>query len=510
MSLHAATALPPPKPPATADDDAGAPGAPLQPDRPLSAQPGWAPSAPWDSIPAAWSGLDGGAAYYWGAAPWQHSEAAGAWASEAPPPACLDAQQFQQLMQQQQQQQQEQHQAYAYMVPPGHDPQQQGGWWWRDTEGYQLAAEQHAAAWHAYQAQVGHFQHQLALCQPSPVFAISPPAPPRAHEQRLARKKKAALPAEQSYGSNDGLSGGGSSTALVFSAEASLADVPELPTATGEERACEPRAPPGPPAATHSRSRSGGSGTRTQAPPVPRQPAIAYDRAPRPVQFRPYSYQEYQRRGYDAKAGAGWRVLGGLGPAHGTGSSGDEHWQVQQGKRERQQQFGQAVRRGANVTAMGARDWRVLHATAVRQSSPTSLSLAADNSVSVSSAPCRPASRTDSTSRRTLPARSRCLRRRAPRCGNGRCALRRECPSPSASSPGRRGRWRAPPPPQPRLQMPRSRPPGKMRYLCQSGRSSKCWWRSAAMRRVRVLRRSSLRARWMVTAWIRRLSSCRA
>ena len=245
------------------------------------------------------------------------------------------------------------------------DPQAAERWQWQQWQ-----------QWQQYEAAMA-MQQQAMLAgayQQAPLFAISPPGPhhrrgpPADGQQRLARKPKAALPAEPSYGCNsDGLEGGGSSSALLFSGEPSQAEVGE-----GEAGAAGGRPPrahrrshssggasPAGPRAGHARSYSGGAAAQ---PPLARQPSVAYDRAPRPVQWRPYTFADFQQRGYDAKASSKFWTLGGLGPAHGGSSflgtpaagsaggaaapqvmQGDAQWQAQQQKRERQLQFGQTV-----------------------------------------------------------------------------------------------------------------------------------------------------------------------
>lgn len=260
-----------------------------------------------DSIPAAWGGMP-----------------PEAWAGYAPPE--------------------------AWGCPPGEAP--------LDTQ----ALEQQWQQWQQYEAAmaaqlqlVGAPLYQGYPYQQAPLFAISPPSPPhRGRQQRLARKPKAALPAEPSFGSNSDAEGG----ALLFSGEPSQVEVGEMGTDGGA-----PASAPltGRPPRPHRRSHSAGGAVPTAPkPPLHRYPSVAYDRAPRPVQFKPYTFAEYQQRGYDAKASPKFWALGGLGPAHGGGSfasstssdsseggapglQGDALWQAQQQKRERQQQFGQTV-----------------------------------------------------------------------------------------------------------------------------------------------------------------------
>lgn len=260
-----------------------------------------------DSIPAAWGGMP-----------------PEAWAGYAPPE--------------------------AWGCPPGEAP--------LDTQ----ALEQQWQQWQQYEAAmaaqlqlVGAPLYQGYPYQQAPLFAISPPSPPhRGRQQRLARKPKAALPAEPSFGSNSDAEGG----ALLFSGEPSQVEVGEMGTDGGA-----PASAPltGRPPRPHRRSHSAGGAVPTAPkPPLHRYPSVAYDRAPRPVQFKPYTFAEYQQRGYDAKASPKFWTLGGLGPAHGGGSfasstssdsseggapglQGDALWQAQQQKRERQQQFGQTV-----------------------------------------------------------------------------------------------------------------------------------------------------------------------
>ena len=43
-------------------------------------------------------------------------------------------------------------------------------------------------------------------------------------------------------------------------------------------------------------------------------PHIAYSREPRPVDYQPYTFRDYQQRNYDAKNAPGYWQLGRLGP----------------------------------------------------------------------------------------------------------------------------------------------------------------------------------------------------
>ena len=72
--------------------------------------------------------------------------------------------------------------------------------------------------------------------------------------------------------------------------------------------------------------------------------------------WRPYSFEDYRQRGFDPKAvpGGKYWALGGLDPAR---PPSDATWQAQQIKRDRQQQFGEAVSPG--VGGGGASWFRV-------------------------------------------------------------------------------------------------------------------------------------------------------
>ncbi len=294
---------------------------------------------PGDSIPAAWGGVPPEV--------WAGYAPAEAWAGYGAAPGC----------------------------PAGEgpfDPQMLEQWQqWQQWQQYEaaMAAQQQAAA--------GPLLLQGYPYQQAPLFAISPPGPPhRAHQQRLARKPKAALPAEPSFGSNSDAEGG----ALLFSGEPSQAEVGE---AAADGGAPASAALGGRPPRTHRRSQSAGGALPASAapkPPLHRHPSVAYDRAPRPVQFKPYTLAEYQQRGYDAKASPKFWTLGGLGPAHGGSSfasstssdsseggppalQGDALWQAQQQKRERQQHFGQTVSMSISVCGLSLWAW---HAMAMR------------------------------------------------------------------------------------------------------------------------------------------------
>lgn len=107
-----------------------------------------------------------------------------------------------------------------------------------------------------------------------PAYSISPPAPAPQHwaAGRLARKKKAALPAEPSFGCDtDGLDGGGSAV-LLHSAEPSQAAL------GGEDQGGGDLASP---------RRGGGGGDDSprsaQQAQQTQQPRLEYDKAPRQV-----------------------------------------------------------------------------------------------------------------------------------------------------------------------------------------------------------------------------------
>lgn len=243
------------------------------------------------------------------------------------------------------------------MPPPPYEEQQ-----YEQQQYEQQQYEQQLMYMQAYQQQFYPMPPQ------PPLFAISPAQPiqrqvsrrqqlvQRRQQQeqgRLARKKKAALPAEASFGCEG---------SFLASAEASVVDDAGSAAATPRSR----RSIDGPAAPPHHARRSSDAGpaaggaelAQLRAPvlsssslphPQPgagnsQSPSIVYDRAPRAVAWRPYSYADYRGRNYDAKASGRYWELGGLGPAHGAGTgTSDAQWQAQQDKRERQQQFGQAV-----------------------------------------------------------------------------------------------------------------------------------------------------------------------
>lgn len=190
--------------------------------------------------------------------------------------------------------------------------------------------------------------HQQPCGLPAPAFAISPPAPPPpARQGRLvARRKKAALPAEPSFGCDSDNLEGGASAVLLLSAEASQAP-DELPVAAAVDEA-QALGPPRSRAASLDASAAASAAKGARAPAAqPAQPSIEFDRAPRAVEWRPYSLSEYRQRQYDAKQGPDkyWE-LGSLGPAQ-PSSEGV-------GKRERRRQFGQAVRREVGGLGVGS------------------------------------------------------------------------------------------------------------------------------------------------------------
>ncbi|KAL4424999.1 hypothetical protein ABPG77_002884 [Micractinium sp. CCAP 211/92] len=181
--------------------------------------------------------------------------------------------------------------------------------------------------------------HQQPYALQQPAFAISPPAPAQAAGQGrlVARRKKAALPAEPSFGCDSGNLEGGNGAVLLLSAEASQAPE-EIAAAAAASTEMQLVA-----ATQHSRAASlaaadAAASAEGSAEPAaqPAQPSIAFDKAPRAVEWRPYSLADYRQKRYDAKqAAATYWALGGLGP----GQPPSE----QAGKRERQKQFGQAV-----------------------------------------------------------------------------------------------------------------------------------------------------------------------
>lgn len=445
--------------------------APPSPDFPPPPPPGAAPPPEWgydwpaayppgmqpisgDSIPAAWGGVPPDA--------WPGYAPPEAWGGYAvAPPNCLPSE--------------------APLDPQALEQWQQ----WQQWQQYEaaVAAQQQAAGLAMYQ---GHPYQQ------APLFAISPPGPPhRAHQRRLARKPKAALPAEPSFGSNSDAEGG----ALLFSGEPSQVEVgePGAGAAGGGSSGAQAGTPPsGRPPRPHRRSRSAsGAVPSAAAPAAPlhRYPSVAYDRAPRPVQFKPYTFADYQQRGYDAKASPKFWTLGGLGPTHGGSSfasstssdgseggtgalQGDALWAAQQQKRERQQQFGQTVSTGGcahgwalwchgheapeHACLLLAAQCHAVHAM-LCHGMPTHAAVMLCHVMAckldmpplahpvfslffplpLCPTPTRPASRTVRASRRCRPGSGRHLRAPGQRCGSGLYALHSQaCPSPPASAPG--------------------------------------------------------------------------
>ena len=279
---------------------------------------GWG-AVPEDSIPAAWGAAGCGASEAWRSATWPPAElgaaelAAGAlpaaaWEQQgmgaggvmAQQPCCLDPQCAGCPLP---------HPAAGWAAgpPPQFEAcaalaaaQQQQGQLLMDPQNALLAATQ--------QQQALYYQQQCPPphLQPSPplAFAISAPAPAPASaapprrpsaQPRLARKKKAALPAEPSFGSNgDGLGGGGGSAALVFSGEPSTAEL-EVVEGVAEEEAGAGGADQGEHCAG-SEGEGAGAGVPRLAPArqLAAQPSIAYDRSPRPTAWAPFTFAEYQ------------------------------------------------------------------------------------------------------------------------------------------------------------------------------------------------------------------------
>ncbi|KAL4457901.1 hypothetical protein ABPG75_012766 [Micractinium tetrahymenae] len=184
----------------------------------------------------------------------------------------------------------------------------------------------------------GSFALQQQPCAlPPPAFAISPPAPAQAARQGrlVARKKKAALPAEPSFGCDSGNLEGGSSAVLLLSAEASQAPDELAAAGAGEQALGTPRSR-APSLAAASAAAAATAEASSGPAAQPAQPSIEFDKAPRTVEWRPYSLAEYRQKHFDAKqAAAKYWALGSLGPTQPSSE--------QAGKRERQQQFGQAV-----------------------------------------------------------------------------------------------------------------------------------------------------------------------
>jgi hypothetical protein len=209
-------------------------------------------------------------------------------------------------------------------------------------------------------------QQPYYTAPPAPVFAISPPQQPMHHASRqrqqdagkVARKKKAALLAESSFGCERSFLSGDDAS-LLASAETSVADDdrPASQRASMEEARRSSQAASGRLSTESSQLRAPGAGRSSAQQYVPTlAPQIEFDREPRAVDWHPYSYADYRHRNYDAKAADKYWKLGGLGPAHGVGTAAtDPRWQAQQAKRERQQQFGHAVRQGGVGGAACAR-----------------------------------------------------------------------------------------------------------------------------------------------------------
>lgn len=296
-ALPGAWGLPPP-PPQGAESEAWAQPDPCPMPTAYYTQPppGWGggPAAAADEcIPTAWGNAgSGGGALPWRCATWPPADQIGAGVvHEAPPPPMPSWQApYHDLCQHQRSAQQcylEQGIGYAAGRQPWADPMQR----------YALTAA-HEQQQQQQQQQAMYFQQQYLACPPpqlqqqaGPVlFAISPPQPigRRTSQPRLPRKKKAALPAEPSFGCNsDGLGDGGSSAALLFSGEPSVAELQQVQE--GDEESDE-----------EGEGQEGEAAEQGAAPAVPhqrqlqQQPSIAYDRLPRPVAWRPYTYAEYQ------------------------------------------------------------------------------------------------------------------------------------------------------------------------------------------------------------------------
>lgn len=237
---------------------------------------------------------------------------------------------------------------------------------------------------------------------PAPAYAISPPAPvlqgPVQSRLGLPRKKKAALPAEPSFGCDGSHLEGGGSAVLLHSPEISHSQLPQAEeaeaaggwgAATGAGATSQQQGQwQGQAVGLAGRSRSSlarlssgaagdllnsgedwsspagdGSGADAQGgeaqheaaqPEASPLPSIEFDKAPRPVEWRPYSFADYRQRNFDPKQAGKYWALGGLGPAR---PPGDAEWQAQQGKRERQQQFGLAVSWAGPSRWGGERVW---------------------------------------------------------------------------------------------------------------------------------------------------------
>jgi hypothetical protein len=181
---------------------------------------------------------------------------------------------------------------------------------------YALSPQQQYEQHMLYQ-QHQHLQHmqmqmQQAYGQGGPAFVISPPQPRQPQGQqgqgRLARKKKAAMPAEASFGCDSSCLGGDNSAVLLPSAEASQEG--QAARDAAESSGQQQQQPQESSASSPSAAAAAAAAAAGQCQRQP--PSIEYDKAPRPVEWRPYSFAEYRQRNYDSKQQAKyWQVSGG-------------------------------------------------------------------------------------------------------------------------------------------------------------------------------------------------------
>lgn len=253
---------------------------------------------------------------------------------------------------------------------PGYDqhqlPYYAEGMWYPAGYGYACTSQGHVYNPPMPFDQAG-YQERMVAClgqrQPlqhfagqAPAFAALPPASKhtpawQAEQQQqqrqrgLARRKKAALPAEASYGCEcSSLQGGQGSSAVLASTESSLAE------GAGWVAGLDPRGSPA--AACRTSSQAAGM-ARTGSPPrrwsdtpsthgpnrpfssgaASRQPSarVLHAKAPRAVRQRPSSFSDSRRPGNDVEVASRHREANGVWRA-----SSDLQWQAHPSRSERQ------------------------------------------------------------------------------------------------------------------------------------------------------------------------------
>ena len=116
------------------------------------------------------------------------------------------------------------------------------------------------------------------------------------------------MPAEASFGCDSSWLGGDNSAVLLPSAEASLEGQAARNAAETSGQQQQPQGSSSSALAATAAAEAAAAAGQSQRQP----PSIEYDKVPRPVEWRPYSFADYRQRNYDFKQQAKyWQVSGG-------------------------------------------------------------------------------------------------------------------------------------------------------------------------------------------------------